>query len=61
MGRSYEYKEKYQILDKVITLTKREKVVMGVMKKIHSRQVSTPVKFLLQANQFAKSSTSIIE
>ena len=58
---SYEYKEKYQILDTALTLTKRDKVVMGVMEKIHSRQVSITVKNSLQANQFAESSTSINE
>ena len=30
---------------------------MEVMEKIHSRQVSITVKSLLQASQFAKSST----
>ena len=44
-----------------MTLTKKDKVVMGVMEKIHSRQVSITVKNLLQANQFAESSTSINE
>ena len=53
--------EKYQILDKVVTLAKRDKVVMGVMGKILLRQVSITVKNLLQANQFAESSTSISE
>ena len=53
--------EKYQILDKVVTLAKRDKVVMGVMEKILLRQVSITVKNLLQANQFAESSTSISE
>ena len=53
--------EKYQILDKVVTLAKRDKVVMGVMEKIHLRQDSITVKKLLQANQFAESSTSVSE
>ena len=53
--------EKYQILDKVVTLAKRGKVVMGVMEKILLRQVSITVKNLLQVNQFAESSTSISE
>ena len=53
--------EKYQILDKVVTLVKRDKVVMGVMEKIHLRQDSITVKKLLQANQFAESSTSVSE
>ena len=44
-----------------MTLTKMDKVVMGVMEKIHSKQVSITVKHLLQANQFAESSTSINE
>ena len=34
---------------------------MRVMEKIHSRQVSITVKNLLQAIQFAESSTSINE
>ena len=34
---------------------------MGVMEKIHSRQVSVTVKYLLQTNQFAEISTSINE
>ena len=34
---------------------------MRVMEKTHSRQVSIKVKNLLQANQFAESSTSINE
>ena len=34
---------------------------IGVMEKIHSRQVSITVKNLLKANQFAKRSTSINE
>ena len=58
---SYEYKEKYQILDKVVILTKRDKVVMRVMENIHSRQVSITAKKFLQVNQFAESSTSINE
>ena len=49
------------MLDKVVTITKRGKVVMGVMEKIHSRQISITVENLLQANQFAESSTSINE
>ena len=53
--------EKYQILDKVVTLAKRDKVVMEVMEKIHLRQDSITVKKLLQANQFAESSTSVSE
>ena len=53
--------EKYQILDKVVTLAKRDKVVMGVMEKIHLRQDSITVKKLLQANQFAENSTSVSE
>ena len=53
--------EKYQILDKAVTLAKRGKVVMGVMEKILLRQVSITVKNLLQVNQFAESSTSISE
>ena len=53
--------EKYQILDKVVTLAKRDKVAMGVMEKIHLRQDSITVKKLLQANQFAESSTSVSE
>ena len=53
--------EKYQLLDKVVTLAKRDKVVMGVMEKIHLRQDSITVKKLLQANQFAESSTSVSE
>ena len=42
-------------------VTKRDKVVMGVMEKIHSRQVSITIKNLLQVNLFAESSTSINE
>ena len=42
-----------------MTLTKRDKVVMGVMEKILSRQVSITVKNLLQINQFAESLTSM--
>ena len=57
----YEYREKYQILDKVETLTKTDKVFIGVMEKINSRQVSITVKSLLKANQFAKRSTLINE
>ena len=53
---SYELKEKCQILDKSVTLTKWDKVVIGVMGKIHSRQVSITVKNLLHASQFAESS-----
>ena len=34
---------------------------MGVVEKIHSRQVSVTVKNLLQTNQFAEISTSINE
>ena len=34
---------------------------MGVKEKTHSRQASITVKNLLQANQFAESSTSIDE
>ena len=30
---SYEYKEKYQILDNVVPLTKRDKVVIRIMEK----------------------------
>ena len=34
---------------------------MGVMEKIHSRQVSITAENLLQANKFAESSTLINE
>ena len=34
---------------------------MGVMEKVHSRQVSLTVKNLMQANQFAETSTSVNE
>ena len=44
-----------------MTLTKRDKVAMGVVEKIHSIQTSITVKNLLQANQFAESLTSINE
>ena len=44
-----------------MTLTKRDKVAMGVVEKIHSIQASITVKNLLQANQFAESWTSINE
>ena len=56
---------KFQMIDywkdQVVTLTKRDKVAMGVMEKIHSRRVSISVKNLLQASQVAESSTSINE
>ena len=48
----------YIIRLEIVTLTKREKVVLG---GIHSRQVSVTVKNLLQVNQFSESSTSINE
>ena len=48
----------YIIRLEIVTLTKREKVVLG---EIHSRQVSVTVKNLLQVNQFSESSTSINE
>ena len=44
-----------------MTLTKRNKVVMNVMEKVHSKQVSVTVRNLLQANQLAESSTSVNE
>ena len=44
--------KKYQIL--VVTLRKRDKAVMGVMEKIHSRQVSITVKNFLQLTNLLK-------
>ena len=49
------------MLHKVVAITKRGKVVMGVMEKIYSRQISITVENLPQTNQFAESSTSINE
>ena len=51
-------------LTKVVTLTIREKVVIGIMQKNPFKTVngfSITVKNLLQGDQFAKRSTSINE